>query len=225
MRLAFPAPDRSLADVTRLAADHRLDLELHAGRDPRHAVATNLLFTDPAKVAALMASAGVRLASVTMAVPAAAVVDELARAAAAAAAAGCGLVRLIETRPTPPPVLRSAALAAAAVGVRLTLTNTPVRNGIADLWRRIDAVDHPALGAALDTGHAAAGGDGPSLAVPTLGSRILHVRLGHPATDADAVHRLAGIGYAGPLSIDGRDLATAAAAVRSWLVATTPAPA
>ena len=199
MRLACPAAaGSSLPNAVLTAVDHAIDLELHASRDPQSAVATNLLFTDPAKVRAALGP--VPLAAVWMAVPLAApamTVDELARVAAAAATAGCGVVVLTESRPTPAAVLRSAGHAAAAAGVVLALVNPPGRNGIVALWRRLDAVDHPAVAASLDTGRAAAGGDGPSLSVPTLGSRIVHVRLAHPPTDADAVHRLAGIGVPG----------------------------
>ena len=227
MRLASPAAaGSSLSAAVQSAAERSIELELQATRDPRTAVSTNLLFTDPAKVRATLGP--VPLAAVWMAVPIAAgavTVDELARVADAAAAAGCGVVVLVESRPTPAAVLRSGGRAAAAAGVVLAVFNPPGRNGIVALWRRLDAVDHPAVAASLDTGRAAAGGDGPSLSVPTLGSRIVHVRLSHPPTDADAVNRLAGIGYEGPLSVPSVE---DAATVRPWLpkprAAATPGP-
>ena len=222
MQLALPAlahPDLELPGLLRLAGEHRLAVELHASRDARTAVATNLLFTDAAKVRSALADAGMSLATVWATVPLgipAMVADELTRIAHAAATAGCGVVRLIESRPTAPATLRAAGRAAAAANVQLTLDNAPLRNGVSDLWRRLDAVDHPSVGCCLDTGNAAVGGDGPSLSIPTLARRIVHVRLRHPATDAEAVHRLAGIGYAGWLSVDATDRA---ATVRSWLAA------
>ncbi len=220
MRLALAAlasPDVDLTGLIALATEHQLAVELHASRDAGSAVATNLMFTDAAKVRSILSRACVALASVWATVPAttpAIVADELARIIAAAAAAGCATVRLIESRPTPPAVLHAAGRVAEFANMRLTLDTPPLRNGVFDLWRRLDAVDHPSVGGCLDTHNVAAGGDGPSLAIPTLARRIVHVRLRHPATDADTVHRLAGIGYAGWLSVDQID---SLATVRGWL--------
>jgi sugar phosphate isomerase/epimerase len=220
MRLAFPAlgrPDLDLPGLIGLVAPEQLGLELHASRDPRSAVATNLLFTDAAKIRSMLADAGVALAAVWAKVPvapASVVSDELARFIEATATAGGSIVRLIETRPTPTAILQRAAPIATAAGVRLTLDNLPVRNGVLDLWRRLDAVDDPAVGCRLDTAHAGVGGDGPSLAIPTLARWITLVRLSHAATDAESAHRLAGIGFTGWLSIDAPDAATT---VLDWL--------
>ena len=221
MHLAFAAaavPELDLPGVIRLAAEHGLAIELHAGRMASAAAAAHLVLADAPQVRSLLAAAGVGLAAVWMTVPVATprgVIDEVARVADAAAIAGSALVRLVESRPTPPAVLRAAGNAAARAGVHLTVDNQPLPNGVADLWRRLDAVDHPSVGCCLDTLHLALGGDGPSLAVPTLGSRIALVRLRQPSTDAETVHRLAGIGYDGCLSIDVGSAAT----VRAWLPA------
>jgi sugar phosphate isomerase/epimerase len=219
MRLAFPAialPELDLPGVVRLAVENGMGIELHASRSAHVAVATNLLFTDAGKVRSLLLAAAVPLAAVWMTVPVAApavVAGELGRAVDAAANAGCPLVRLVESRLTPAAVLHDLGDAAARAGVRLTIENQPFRNGVADLWRRLDAVDHPAVGCCLDTLRAALGGDGPSVAVPVLGRQIAHVRLRHPSTDAETVYRLAGIGYDGWLSID----VDSATTVRGWL--------
>ena len=219
MRLSFPAASLLTLDLpglVRVAVEGGLGVELHAGRSSEVAVATNLLFTDAGKVRSLLHDAGVSLAAVWMTVPVAGpavVVEELVRAVDAAALAGCPLVRLVESVPTPTTVLHDVGVTAARAGVRLTIDNQPFGNGVSDLWRRLDAVDHPAVGCCLDTWHAALGGDGPSVAVPVLGSRIAHVLLRHPPTDAETVHRLAGIGYGGWLSVDVGSAAT----VRGWL--------
>ena len=217
MQLSLPASDLPGVDLPaaiRVAAGNRLGLELRAGRAAQ--VGVDLLFADAGTTRSLLTASGGSLAAVWMAVPpgrAADVAGELAAVVDAAAAAGCPLVCLAESRATPRAVLHAAGAAAARAGVRLAVGNWALQNGIADLWRRLDAIDHPSVGCYLDTLHAALGGDGPSVAVPTLASQIAHVRLRHPATDAETVHRLAGIGYAGHLSVS----VAAADTVRSWL--------
>ncbi len=210
MHLAFS--DADLADLglpglIRLASEHAVGLEIRSDAD---------LVGDPQSVARRLADGGVALAAVWTTVPVGrdqAVAAAMARVVNAAAAAGCRLVRLVEPRSTTPAALRRAAGVAAAVGVHLAVDNPPLRDGIVDCWRRLDAVDHPSVGCRLDTLNAALGGDGPSVAVPTLASRLALVGLRHPPSDAETVHRLAGVGYDGYLCVDP----AAIAAVRTWL--------
>lgn len=85
------------------------------------------------------------------------------------------------------------------------------------LWTLLEAMDHPAVGAAWDVLSAALVGEGPALSVPTLNSRIRYVRVAD-ATFAGAkaqrvklgegtvrlqelLNRLMGIGYAGWVSL------------------------
>jgi hypothetical protein len=108
--------------------------------------------------------------------------------------------------------LLPAADAAAERGVKLLLQNSAALPLVRDLWTLLDRCNHPAVGCCWDASLAARSGEGPSIGVPVLNSRIalVSVRLttdqegfeqGDRAVE-ELVHRLRGIGYTGFLLLE-----------------------
>jgi sugar phosphate isomerase/epimerase len=122
---------------------------------------------------------------------------------------------------------QSATAATSVLGARLAdlvplVTETAVGVAIqnaggfalaSNMWQLLETVTHPLIGVCLDLAATSLSGESPVLAIPTLNSRILHVRVwdykdgkAAPLGTGDAkikiaLERLRGIGYEGAISL------------------------
>ena len=187
---------------------------------------------------------------------------ELRRFVDRAVALRCGCVRLPAVS-IPPRCNRAAVIDefarwlaevgdyAGDHGVQLAVENTGALRRAADLWRLLELVNHPAVGACWDVLDAAMAGETPAVSVPTLNLRIAHVVVRDAACGPrgaeyrplgegqvqvrDLLRRLMGIGYDGWVSFEWevalgqkigpceQVLPQALAAMRQWT--TPPKPA
>lgn len=206
MRLTFRA-DRcgSWAEAADWAAAGGYDgVDVRFSFDPGEHAETNVHLCDPAKVRRALGE--VRVSAVRFAVgglPSTGIEPAVMAAVVAAGELGAAVVRLDDgpdVRGLSTDALRRLGDRAEAAGVAIAVAVGDRPGGAVAAWHRLDAVGHPAVGCGWEPG-----GDPPAVAVPLLNSRIRHVRLRRPPADADvrdALHRLAGIGYVGPVLVD-----------------------
>ena len=113
---------------------------------------------------------------------------------------------------------------AAGRDVTLVVENALLFRRAKDLWMLLEAIGHPAVGAAWDLESAARAGELPAVSVPTLNSRIQHVCVtwgqGEGAVE-EFVRRLKGVGYGGYVTVGsgvGEEVLTEAAVkLKGWI--------
>ncbi|MBV8780889.1 MAG: hypothetical protein JO353_05770 [Phycisphaerae bacterium] len=111
---------------------------------------------------------------------------------------------------------------AAEVGVTLAVVNGSAIRTAAMMWHLLERVAHPALACCWDVEAAARWGEEPGVSVPTLGSRIISVRVGSLGDRTHKfINRLRGIGFDGWMTITNPAIADEASLskLREWIVA------
>lgn len=158
-------------------------------------IAANVFLTDPAKVRATFADAGVEIACLASSVAMAH--DRKANAALArdlsayidtAAKLGCRTVKLFDTDVRPGQTRATAAVAlgkwleplgdvAAHHDITLVVENALSFRTAKELWLMLETINHPNVAACWDVFNAALIGESPNVSVPVLNSRIQYVQL------------------------------------------------
>jgi sugar phosphate isomerase/epimerase len=173
-------------------------------------------------------------------------VEQLRGAVDLAGRLGCGVVKMLDTVIHPGQTaggtaadmaqwLLPVADHAAARGVTLAVENALYFRRAKDLWMLLEAIGHPAVGAAWDLGSGVAAGESPAVSVPTLNLRIQYARVADRKSGTasalgegevpveEFVRRLKGIGYGGYVTVGygagvaEEVLAGAAARWRGWI--------
>jgi sugar phosphate isomerase/epimerase len=198
--------------------------------------AANVFLSDTAKVRRTFEAGGVRIACLASSIARAgerrkdrASADALRTYVDTAETLGCPMVKVFDTQVRAGENRSSAAIAlgewllplgdyAADHGVTLLVENLLSFRLAKEMWLILDRVSHPAIACCWDVFNAALVGEGPSVSVPTLNSRIAYThvkdaKLGPLGAtycklgDGDVavekfVSRLRGIGYQGYVTVE-----------------------
>lgn len=252
IKLAFSTvacPEWTLEEVARKAQEMGYaGVELRTLGAGSTALASDPALTDPAKAAGIFKATGIEPVCLSTSIALNHKSESDARAAAweaqeaiqLAAAIGCSFVRLFGYEVKPGDSRQSAMQTiahyvstlldqAGRLGVQVLLENGGSFNKAKEWWWLFNIVDNPMLGLCWNVANAAAGGEPPSVSVPTLNQRIRlakvkdtlvgegsgFVPLGEGTVGVQHfVRRLIGIGYDGYITVEWD---------RLWLPSLAPA--
>ena len=249
---SFPTLDfQTAADLaSRCGYD---GVELAAKRDGNSSA--NALLTADTKIREAFTTAGVDIAALHVGSD----LNELAERIELAHQLNCPTLILTadsifgRTETVSPPMidqLLTAGDTAAMAGIMLLIENQPIVGSAVRLWHLLDRLNHPAIGCCWNTQSAAYAKDSPTVAVPTLNSRIHAVVMQDAKWDSHllkrcelgsgdlpvrkTIDRLRGIGFQGSLRVGFSDatnmdpmniesmLAAARMTLQQWKILSTP---
>lgn len=194
MKFAFSTlacPKWDFQTIVDRAREYGYDgVELRAFLNESELTASNVFLSDPAKVRAIFAGAGVEIACLSSALSMvgdrrkdAAAIDDLRRYVDMAQQLGCPLVKVFDTQVKPGWSRASAGVAygdwiapigdyAADRGVTVVIENALSFRFAKELWMILERLNHPSISAAWDVFNAALVGEPPAISVPTLNHQI-----------------------------------------------------
>jgi sugar phosphate isomerase/epimerase len=186
MKISFPTaacPGLDFPDAANLAGRLGFNgVELYASDSPATASLTNAVLTSPGKINRIFADANVAISSLN----AGSAGNDLPDRIDLAAELNCPLVRfthddLLSRSPRASARavdwIRQCADHAASKRIMLLIENKLTAGSAIAMWHLLDRIDHPAVACCWNTLSAFIAGDSPTVAVPTLNSRIHSVLL------------------------------------------------
>jgi sugar phosphate isomerase/epimerase len=181
MKISFPTaacPGLHFPDAANLAGRLGFNgVELYASDSPATASLTNAVLTSPEKINRGFSDADVAISSLNVGSAG----SELADRIGLAAELNCPVVRFAcDDLLSPSPKVSARAVDwiqqcadhAASKRITLLIENKPTAGSAIAIWHLLDRIDHPAVACCWNTLSAFIAGDSPTVAVPTLNSRI-----------------------------------------------------